>query len=558
MRVADAGAVSGARRILMLRSCRPELFAQSVHLVRNRYPGAELSVLTHGGHRRELLAAGVDRVIEVQGQRFDVFRIAPWRLLRIRWRAFDLVVVPQMTAKRIAYLNLYRLAAVSGAKAVLLIGAAAEPLEMCRRAFRRFILEVVSAELHRRLVACRTAILLRWDNELFLALAVAALLVPRRRRSGTAGAARVLHVISHLGMGGAQAQFAALLNRTPPAYRIDVLALGARDGQFARQWIARDDIAIRYIEGWPNLIRSVREIASTCRAGGYDIVHTWLFSANLVGVVAARLARIPGIVTSVRSLSGKDAPNRGRFARCADMLVARGADITTVNAGALVGDYARWARIRPSRVAVVHNGIDGSAPQIDREDARARLAAESGAARTAVLLGAVGRLSVEKDHATFLGIIAAARSVRPDIHAIVIGDGRERLALERRVRELGLTGAVTFLGERDDARALMAGLDLHVLPSTSEGFANVLLEAAIGGVPSIAPDVGGKGEVLGTSELLFPAGDVAAGAARVLEALAEPQRAAERAAAVRQRALTLFTAEQSADSWLRLYRLLLR
>jgi glycosyltransferase involved in cell wall biosynthesis len=57
---------------------------------------------------------------------------------------------------------------------------------------------------------------------------------------------------------------------------------------------------------------------------------------------------------------------------------------------------------------------------------------------------------------------------------------------------------------------------------------------------------------------LFPAGDVAAGAARVLEALAEPQRAAERAAAVRQRALTLFTAEQSADSWLRLYRLLLR
>jgi glycosyltransferase involved in cell wall biosynthesis len=513
--------------------------------------------LTHGGHRGALLDAGVDRVIEIPGRRFDAFRIAPWRLRRLRRVAFDLVVVPQMTAKRIAYINLYRLAAVSGAKAVLLIGAAAEPLEMQRGAFRRFILEVVWGEVHRRLVVRCTALLRRWDKHLFLALAVAALLVPRRRRSEPVGAVRVLHVIPHLGVGGAQAQFAALLNRTPPGYRIEVLVLAAGGGQSGRQWIARDDIAIHYVDSWPNLLGSVREVASTCRAGGYDIVHTWLFSANLVGVVGARLARIPGIVTSVRSLSGKDAPNRGRFARCADMLIARGADVTTVNAEALAADYARWAWIRPSRVALVYNGVDGTAPQIDRQLARTRLVAESGAARTAVLLGAVGRLSVEKDHATFLGIVAAARPVRPDIHAIVIGDGRERLALEQRVGDLGLTGAVTFLGERDDARALMAGLDLHVLSSTSEGFANVLLEAAIGGVPSIATDVGGNGEVLGTSELLFPAGDVAAGAARVLEALADPQRTAERAAAVRRRALTLFTAEQSVATWLRLYRRLL-
>jgi glycosyltransferase involved in cell wall biosynthesis len=76
-------------------------------------------------------------------------------------------------------------------------------------------------------------------------------------------------------------------------------------------------------------------------------------------------------------------------------------------------------------------------------------------------------------------------------------------------------------------------------------------------VPCVATNIAGNPDVLDDAGSLFPAGDVDAGVARVLDALADPDRAAARAAAVRRRALDLFTAEKSVAAWLRLYRDLL-
>jgi glycosyltransferase involved in cell wall biosynthesis len=98
----------------------------------------------------------------------------------------------------------------------------------------------------------------------------------------------------------------------------------------------------------------------------------------------------------------------------------------------------------------------------------------------------------------------------------------------------------------------MAGFDLFVLTSLSEGFPNVLLEATLFGVPCAATNLAGNPDVLVLEESLFPAGDVVAGAARVLDRLTSPDTARHQQL-VRHRAMTLFTAERSVAAWLDLY-----
>ena len=536
-------------RVLVIRCCRVPQFLAAVHVARTRNPEAEIVALSHRGHRDVLLAAGADRVIEIGGLRFGLLHAAPWTIARLREERFAEVIVPQMTAHLEAHSNLFRLvAAIQPARAVVLPGDG-QPQVVERRALPRFA-------LHHSL----TGLLQRFDVPIFLAMLAAACLVRRPAVPPANGRRRVLHIISSLGVGGAQVQLAQLLDHTPPSeFDVELLVLGRSDGDFSRQWLARGDIRVSYVDQWPRLALSVREIAARCRSGRYDIVHTWLFMANMAGAAAARLAGVPLVVASVRNLSlwKREAWYRQWWHRLGDALGSRAADVVTVNAAALVEDHARWAFMGTKNIDVIHNGLDPAKLAFDRSEGRALLVEATGAPADTLFVGTVGRLAHEKDQATFLRVLAGVRTVRREVRGVVVGNGELRGRLEALARELGLADAVTFLGQRADARRLAAGFDLFLLTSRSEGFPNVLLEAAFMGVPCVATNIAGNPDVLDFDCSLFPAGDADAGVRRVLKALADPQKLAVRTATVRQRALELFTADKSVGAWLHLYRRLL-
>jgi glycosyltransferase involved in cell wall biosynthesis len=205
-------------------------------------------------------------------------------------------------------------------------------------------------------------------------------------------------------------------------------------------------------------------------------------------------------------------------------------------------------------IEVIHNGLDPASFPRGRAEARQRLLELLQAPASAVIIGTVGRLAFEKDQETFLRVFRLVRRDHANAHAVLVGHGERRAALERLAGELGIRSQVTFLGERSDARRLVAGFDLFVLTSRSEGFPNVLLEATFLGVPCVATNIAGNPDVLGLEESLFPAGDVVRGAERVLAALADMPRTLTRTEHVRCRALELFTSERSVGSWLDLYR----
>ena len=540
----DDASSADRRRVLVLRSCRPAQFFAAVADVRHRSPGAEIVALSHVGHRESLAAAGVDRVIEITGRRFGLLRLRPTELYRLRHERFDEVVVPQMAGHYEGHSNLYRVVAAIGARAITVIRGDEQPFACDARQFVRLAVQV----------SCLDAFVWAQKPPVLLALLAAACWWPRRDAEPKQRR-RVLHVISSLGVGGAQRQLAELVNRTPPdSYDVDVLVLGRHDGEFARQWFTRPDVCVMYVSEWPRLASSVLEVRRICAAGAYDVVHTWLFMANVIGVAGARLAGTPRVIASVRNLSlWKRTWYRQWWFRAADVLSSWAADLVTVNAQTLVEDHSRWACYPARRIRVVHNGLDPALFATDRNEARRTLHALVGVPDDIIVVGTVGRMAPEKDHATFLKIIQAVRQARPDVHAVIIGDGQLRQQLEAFATELGIGDAITFAGESNDARMLMAGLDLFVLTSTIEGFPNALLEAAFLGVPAIASRVGGSAEILADHADTFVAGDADVAARRLLAVIDAPELAAQHAERSRQRALSLFTADRTARRWFDLY-----
>jgi len=534
------------RRVLILRSCRPAEFAAAVRFARRRHPGGELVALSHRGHRDALLAAGVDDVIEIPGTRFGLTRLPPWHLARLRSSAFEEIIIPQMSPSLGAHRNLYRLVAVLSFRRVVILPGTEPAVIRERRGFLPFVLRV-SLEAVVEVV----------DLPLLLTLLVFARLLKLRRISyDLSRKRRVLHVIPSLGMGGAQRQLCEVVNATPSdRYDVDVIVLCDFGDGFARQWLTRDDVRVEYLRHYPRMVCQVWEIARLCRARQYDLVHTWLWLANWIGVAGARIGGVPFVVTSIRSLSVHNrALGYGRWWHpIADALGSRAADVVTVNADALARNYARWALRRRSAIDVVHNGLDPSQFLCDRRDARRRVLEAAKAPADAVLVGTVGRLSPEKNHALFLDLIRALVRLRPQVRGVIVGDGIMLRALEQKAEQMGLHGVIAFLGQRSDPVRLMAGFDVFVLPSLIEGFPNALLEAVFLGVPAVASNVGGNPEVLGDPELLFDVGSTDQALAALLTAIDDPDRATMRADRARRRALRLFTADRTTSAWLALY-----
>jgi len=117
----------------------------------------------------------------------------------------------------------------------------------------------------------------------------------------------------------------------------------------------------------------------------------------------------------------------------------------------------------------------------------------------------------------------------PEVVLVVVGEGDLRDELEAYTAELGLTDQVVFTGFIDDPRAALAGFDLFALSSLHEGLPTVVIEAMASGVPVVATDVGGTGEIVtdGDDGILVPAGDPDALAGAISELVHDVERRKE-------------------------------
>lgn len=206
------------------------------------------------------------------------------------------------------------------------------------------------------------------------------------------------------------------------------------------------------------------------------------------------------------------------------------------------------------RIEVIHNAIRPGWGTARDPELRRSLGIAS--ERNIVLI--VGRLSREKDHITLIEAVQRLRE--RDLHLLIVGDGPERVRIEVRVAELGLTGRVTMTSQVASAEPYYGIAAVAVLSSLSEGSPNALLEAMAAGVPVVATRVGGVPEIAedGEHALLVRPGDTAAMAGALDRILSDPESGAAMAARARVRVLERHTPEARTARLAGIYRNLVR
>ncbi|HEX8200995.1 MAG TPA: glycosyltransferase [Isosphaeraceae bacterium] len=368
----------------------------------------------------------------------------------------------------------------------------------------------------------------------------------------------VCQVLHSLGVGGAEVLAVRLARRLGGSFRFVFACLDER-GPLGDQ-LAGEGLAVHVLGRRPGVDgRCLRRLGGLLRREGVGLVHAHQYTPFFYAAAARLGAARPPIAFTEH---GRTFPDYRRPKRVvANRLLLRWRDRVVG-----VGHDVRRALVEhegipPGRVEVIYNGIDMApiAPADDPE-ARDRARRELGVGPEDFVAIQVARLDPVKDHPLALRALARVVARRPEARLVVVGEGPEAETIRGEVRRLGLDGAVRLLGLRGDVPALLAGANLGLLTSRSEGIPLTVIEAMAAGLPVLATRVGGLGEVVadGQTGLLVPPGDDGALADAWLRLADDPDLRRQMGAQGRRRAVADFSEGRMVEGYRRLYQEMLR
>jgi glycosyltransferase involved in cell wall biosynthesis len=332
---------------------------------------------------------------------------------------------------------------------------------------------------------------------------------------------RVLHVIGGEDKGGATTYLLPLLSALERAH-CDVRLLCLGEGSLAekarKRGLAVTVLPMKNAHD-PSILRPLRRLlsgrapVSRAEAEQWDVVHTHGMRANLpVRLVTRGLVRSFCLFTTIHSDLRMDYASA--WAVRLYPLIDR-ATISAVDTIVCTSDGLRTLLIErgypAARLITIRSGLE--APNASALSAGSEEAAttrfprpgggleddprEREAAQSEPRIGTVARLVPVKDLPLLLEVAAALRRTHPKAVVVIAGDGPERDRLEAMAADSGLSGMVHFVGQVDDARPLMTGLDVYVVTSVFEGGVSLaMLEAMSVGVPVVATAAGGVAEAV--------------------------------------------------------------
>ena len=341
---------------------------------------------------------------------------------------------------------------------------------------------------------------------------------------------RVLHVITHLGQGGATDNTlltVAGLNRS--RYRVDLVAgpgaleeraRAAADRLVVLPTLRRDLLALADLRAAIALWRMVRE---------YDVIHTHTAKAGVLGRLVARARGVPVVVHTIHAFPVHDymRPLERRVLLAVERLASRYTDRIIAVCEANASEALGLRIARPEQLRVVVSGVP---TELVRAGSSARARDALGIPAAAPVVGTVTRLMAQKAPLDF---VAAARDVLasvPDAHVLIVGDGPMYGEVEAAI---GGEPRIHLLGFRDDVPELLGAMDVVAFSSLWEGLGRALTEAVLAGKPVVATAVNGVPDLVldAITGYLTPPGRPDDLAARILDVLGHPDRGASMGAA---------------------------
>lgn len=252
-----------------------------------------------------------------------------------------------------------------------------------------------------------------------------------------------------------------------------------------------------------------------------DIVHTWMYHADLLGGIAARIAGIPAIIWNIRHSDLSKEKNKATTLWVA-RLCARLSHIIP-NCIQCCSIVARDVHIKlgyaANKFTVTPNGFDLENFQPNPQ-ARESVRQELRISADTLLVGLIARFDPQKNHTGFFEAAGYLHQKRPDVHFLLAGRNinTSNEVLMKAIHKAKVNHVTHLLGFREDIPRLMASLDLLASSSHGEGFPNVLGEAMACEVPCVVTDVGDSAYIVGNTGKFVASNDMI-GLAKALETL---------------------------------------
>lgn len=366
----------------------------------------------------------------------------------------------------------------------------------------------------------------------------------------------ILHIITTLASGGAEAVLYRLItgDQRHTHHVVSLMDTG-RYGPL----LSQSGVAVHAL-GMPRgrlTINGARRLYQLIRTIDPDIVQTWMYHADLLGGIMARLAGKHAVVWGIRNMYIGDARTRFIARACgfASRVVPRRVISCSRAAARLHTDLGYAA----TKMEVVPNGYD--LDQLCRdEEARDIYRAEWGISPDTVLFGLVARWDPAKDHVTLAKALQLAsassghhwRLVLVGLGTVAANDTLDQLLKHHRIRD-----SVILLGHRADIAQIMSAIDIHVLSSLAEAFPNVVAEAMACGTPCVSTDAGDAAQIIGETGWVVPVGNPEAMAGAITEAMEkfhEKTCWTARQRAARQRIQTLYSIETMVQGYSEVWR----
>jgi L-malate glycosyltransferase len=360
------------------------------------------------------------------------------------------------------------------------------------------------------------------------------------------GPCPVLLLTRSLGLGGSERQL------TEIAKALDRGAFAPHVGCFQAQGFRAEELRAAGIPVVqfpvtsfvrPSAIRGLLAMIRYLREHRIQLVHTFDVPLNLFGVPAARLFRVPRVLSSQRAHRALTPGFRRHLLRLTDRMV----DGIVVNSEAVRRELMEADRVPPQLIHLCYNGIDATFFECSRNQSPPV---------GPIVIGVICALRPEKGLETLLEAFARLHDPQRMARLRIVGSGPSLTSLRQLAQKLDLGARCAFEPATKDVPEALRRIDIFVLPSLSEALSNSLMEAMAAGCCVVASKTGGNPELVTDQQsgLLFPPGDSAALAACLNLLLRNAALRARLAAAAAERMRTGFTIERAARRMAEIYQ----
>lgn len=362
------------------------------------------------------------------------------------------------------------------------------------------------------------------------------------------GKIKVLQIIGSSNIGGAEKMFCSLIEHLDKN-KFKIYVACPPNGKMLDNFSKYSEEIVTFnFKNWLNPL-TIFSLKKYMKLKQIEIVHTHLYNADFMGIIAAQLGRVPYKFTTIHGHNFDTSCRFGLrntknlFCSLVYRFIYMFCDKVIVVCQALKKDLLErpGIKVEERKIKVIYNGFD--LEKIAEFNQRSDRRVESMLGNNGRFVGVIGNFDRVKGHAVLLKSIPQVLKEIGKVKFIFVGDGEERNRIERIIKKLRIEKNIIFTGVYPEVLDIIGLCDLIVLPSLNEGLPLSILEAMALAKPIVATSIGGVPEVLenGKTGVLVPPRDSDALARAILYVLKDPNLGLEMGKRSRIRLENLFS-----------------